>query len=432
MASCRRFGSCVPTRVPHDGVVHPASRAAAVTGLVLLLAGGVIAAVCVPWDAAVAPWAELDIPSALTSFTEQQRAEIAAYADAAWLPGLLSILASPVLALLVLASSRARRALSRIGPRDRPVVRDFLAAAVLLLLTRLAALPFDLWLAVVRRGNGLLIEPWATWLLRWSGATLLVALLGTLAVTIALALLRRSPRGGWIAVVAGAGIVVALVSLAVPYANLVEGTRSDPRVRDRVLAIADAAGVEVGDVVIVDVADRSPVLNATVSGWGPTRTVTLYDTLLSTATPEQVDAIVAHELVHVRDNDVVLGTVLAMLGATAVVAFAVALALSPGVRRRLGVQGRADTPLVALLVGVVLAGSLVAVPVSSTISRAIEARADRDALVIAGDPVAYADLIALLAVTNRSTLEPPQWRYALVFTHPTPLQRIAATSAPTS
>lgn len=398
----------------------------------LLLIGAAIAAVYVPWDAAVAPWAELDIPSALTSFTDQQRAEIAAYADAAWLPGLLSILASPVLALLVLASSRARRALSRIGPRDRPVVRDFLAAAVLLLLTRLAALPFDLWLAVVRRDNGLLIEPWATWLLRWSGATLLVALLGTLGVTIALALLRRWPRRGWIAVVAGGGIVVALVSLAVPYANLVEGTRSDPQVRDRVLAIADAAGVEVGDVVIVDVADRSPVLNATVSGWGPTRTVTLYDTLLRTATPEQVDAIVAHELIHVRDNDVVLGTVLAMLGAAAVVAFAVALALSPVVRRRLGVQGRADTPLVALLVGVVLAGTLVAVPVSSTISRAIEARADRDALAITGDPAAYADLMALLTVTNRSTLEPPQWRYALVFTHPTPLQRIAATSAPTS
>jgi len=100
------------------------------------------------------------------------------------------------------------------------------------------------------------------------------------------------------------------------------------------------------------------------------------------------------------------------------------------VRARLGVRGRADTPLVALLVGVVLAGVLIAVPVTATVSRPIEARADRDALAITGDPAAYADLIALLAVTNRSTLEPPSWRYALLFTHPTPLQRIAAVSAP--
>ena len=410
--------------------MHSASRAAAIAAIVLAAIGVIVALVFVPWDAAVAPWAALTIPESLASFTEQQREDIAAYVDSAWLPGLLSVIAGPVVALVVLASARLRRSLSRVGPRDRPIIRDFLAGFALILVTRLVALPFDVWLAIVRRDNGLLIEPWGTWLLRWSGTALVVALLGALAVTIALGIVRRWPRRGWITVVAGAAVAVAAVSLVVPFASVVDGTRSDPVVRDRVLAIAKDAGVEVGDVVVVDVADRSPVLNATVSGWGPTRTVTLYDTLLTTATPEQVDAIVAHELVHVRDSHVVLGTVLAMLGAAAVVALALALALSPGVRARLGVRGRADTPLVALLVGVVLAGVLIAVPVTATVSRPIEARADRDALAITGDPAAYADLIALLAVTNRSTLEPPSWRYALLFTHPTPLQRIAAVSAP--
>jgi len=412
--------------------VRSSSRAAVVVAIALAVIGIVVAIVFVPWEADVAPWATLQIPAALDFFTEQQRADIAAYVDAAWLPGLLSVVAGPVLALVVLASARLRRSLSRVGPRERPVIRDFLAGFALILATRLVALPFDVWLAVVRRDNGLLIEPWGTWLLRWSGTALVIALLGALAVTLALGIVRRWPRRGWIAVVAGAAVVVAAVSLLVPFANVVDGTRSDPIVRDRVLAIAKDAGVEVGDVVVVDVADRSPALNATVSGWGPTRTVTLYDTLLTTATPEQVDAIVAHELVHVRDNDVVLGTALAMLGAAVVVSIGLALAMSPGVRQRLGVRGRADTPLVALLVAVVLAGTVVALPVSATISRAIEARADRDAVAITGDPAAYADLIALLAVTNRSTLEPPPWRYALFFTHPTPLQRIAATATPPS
>mgnify|MGYP006151987995 FL=1 len=58
-------------------------------------------------------------------------------------------------------------------------------------------------------------------------------------------------------------------------------------------------------------------------------------------------------------------------------------------------------------------------------SRALEARTDREALAITGDAQAYADLLVRLAVTNRSTLEPPRWRYALLFTHPTPLQRLA-------
>ena len=412
--------------------MRSSSRAAVVVAIALAAIGVVVAVALVPWDADVAPWATLQIPAALDFFTEQQREDIAAYVDSAWLPGLLSIVAGPVLALVVLASARLRRSLSRVGPRERPVIRNFLAGVVLILATRLVALPFDTWLAVVRRDNGLLIEPWGTWLLRWSGTALVIALLGALAITLALGIVRRWPRRGWITVVAGAAVAVAAVSLVVPFANVVDGTRSDPIMRDRVLAVAKGAGVEVGDVVVVDVADRSPVLNATVSGWGPTRTVTLYDTLLTTATPEQVDAIVAHELVHVRDNDVVLGTVLAMLGAAAAVSLGIGLAMSPGVRQRLGVRGRADTPLVALLVAVVLAGTLVALPVSATVSRAIEARADRDAVAITGDPAAYADLIALLAVTNRSTLEPPRWRYALFFTHPTPLQRIAASATPPS
>ena len=414
-----------------DGVGSP--RAAAITAAALILLGVGVAVAFVPWDGAVAPWATLAFPSALESFTAAQRAEITAYADAAWLPSLLSIVVGPLLALVVLFSARARRMLIAVGPRDRPVIRDFVAAFLLLLATRLIALPFDLWLAIVRRDNGLLIEAWSTWLLRWAGTALVVALLGGIAATIALAILRRWPRRGWMGIVAAAAIVAALGSAAAPYLNLVEGTRSDPAVRDRVMAIAAQAGVEVGDVVVVDVADRSPVLNATVSGWGPTRTVTLYDTLLTTASPTEMDAIVAHELVHVRDNDVPLGTMLAAIGAAAVVSLALAFAMAPGVRRRLDVRGRSDSGLVALLVGVVMIGSLVSVPVSSTISRAIEARADREALAITGDPQSYDDLMVLLATTNKSTLQPPQWRYALLFTHPTPLQRIAAAaSAPTS
>ena len=236
--------------------MHSASRAAATAAIVLAVIGVVVALVFVPWDAAVAPGAALDIPDSLAFFTEQQREDIAAYVDSAWLPGLLSVIAGPVLALVVLASARLRRSLSRVGPRDRPIIRDFLAGFALILATRLVALPFDVWLAVVRRDNGLLIEPWGTWLLRWSGTALVIALLGALAVTLALGIVRRWPRRGWITVVAGAAVAVAAVSLLVPFASVVDGTRSDPAVRDRVLDIAKDAGVEVGDVVVVDVADR--------------------------------------------------------------------------------------------------------------------------------------------------------------------------------
>ena len=71
-----------------------------------------------------------------------------------------------------------------------------------------------------------------------------------------------------------------------------------------------------------------------------------------------------------------------------------------------------------------IAGMPVGSAGAATVSRSLESRTDREALAVTGDPQAYADLLMRLAVTNRSTLVPPRWRYALLFTHPTPLQRL--------
>ena len=408
------------------GLLMTPARWALLTALALLAVGALTAALLIPWDASVAPWADLSMSDALADFTEGQRDVIAAYVNAAWLPGLLATLAGPVMAFVVLLAPSMRRWLASIGPAQRQFLRTFLAAATLLTLVRLAAFPFDLWLAAVRRDNALLVESWTAWLLRWAATSGVTVLLGAVAVAVVLALLRRLPRSGWVLVVAGAGVVAVVGSLAVPLLSVVDGTRSAPALRDRVMAIAESTGVDVGDVVVIDVADRSPVINAQVSGWGPTRTVTLYDTLLDTATPAEVDALVAHELIHVRENDVLLGTALAVIGTMAALAVGCALLLSARVQRRLSARGPGDGRLVPLLAAVVMGASLVSLPLAATLSRPLEVRADREAIAITGDPASYASLMRLLTTTNKSTLEPPRWRYALLFTHPTPLQRIGA------
>lgn len=79
-----------------------------------------------------------------------------------------------------------------------------------------------------------------------------------------------------------------------------------------------------------------------------------------------------------------------------------------------------------IVIAVGLVASVVGSIGAATVSRAVEARADREAIAFTGNSEAYANLIVCLAVTNKSTLEPSQWRYALRFTHPTPLQRLQA------
>lgn len=378
---------------------------------------GVVAVAAVPWDPTVAPWAQLDLP-ALADFTAEQVAAINAYVDAAWLPGVLSWLAGPVAALVIWFVAPLRRAFADIGPASRPAVRDLLVAATILTVARLAALPFAAWLAQVRREAGLLVEPWSTWWLRWAAESAIYVALGSVALAVGLAVLRRWPRRGWVVVVSGAGIAAILVTALLPFAQRVQGTAADPQLTERVLAIAERTGVDVGAVSVIAVADSSPAINANVSGWGPTRTVTIYDTVVPTMSDAEIDALIAHELIHVREGDAVLGAALVALGVIATAALTCSLVLSARTRTR----GSA----VPLVIAVVLGVSVVGTMVGSTISRPLESRADREALALVGDAEAYRDLIVRLAITNRSTLEPPSWRYALMFTHPTPLQRLAA------
>ena len=400
------------------------ARSALLAALALYAAAVVAALLLVPWEAAVAPWADLATDQ-LTAFTAEQVSAIQAYVAAAWLPGVLAWLAPAALALVVLLVAPARNALARIGPQGKHFLATVLTAAALLAATRIVTLPFVLLVAQARRDHGLLVEPWGTWWLRWAGESLAFVVLGALGVALALAILNRWPRRGWIVVVAGAAVVALATSALLPLVQRLEGTAADPALTARVLAMADRIGVDVGTVTVVEMADRSPAINAHVSGWGPTRAVTIYDTVSGTASPAEIDALVAHELVHVREGDVALGTLLAGLAAAGTAALAAGLVLSRRVRTWLGASRAGDARMVPLVVAVTLVAALVGSIGAVTMSRALEARTDREALSVTGDAQAYADLLMRLAITNKSTLEPPRWRYALLFTHPTPLQRLA-------
>lgn len=392
-----------------------------------------IALIVVPWDGGVAPWADLQ-GSMLSAFTAEEIATIEEYVASAWLPGFLGLVAGPLAAVTIALIPAARRRLAAIVSSRHPdqplrsAVDDLIVAAAILAIVRLAVLPFALWSAQVRRDAGLLIEPWSTWWLRWLGESVAYIVVGALALTLALLILRRWPQRGWITVAAGAGLAAIAVTAGLPFLQRVEGTTADPQLTARVQSVADRAGVDVGAVTVIAVADSTPAINANVSGWGPTRTVTVYDTATATLSDAELDALIAHELIHVREGDAVLGASLAVFAAIGTAALVSALLLSARVRRWLGASSPGDARLVPLAVATFLVASFVATAVGATISRPLESRADREAIAMTGDAAAYRSLIRQLAVTNRSTLTPTQWRYALVFTHPTPLQRMAASS----
>jgi STE24 endopeptidase len=181
----------------------------------------------------------------------------------------------------------------------------------------------------------------------------------------------------------------------------------------------------VEDVLVSDASRRTTGLNAYVSGFGSTRRVVLYDTVLDQLPDAEIESIVAHELGHVAADDVLTGTLMGALGAGAAVAALGWLLSWTPLLRRAGAESAGDPRVVPLVLLLVAVGSLGATPVQNLVSRHVEARADLRALDLTGDAPAFIAMQLRLAVANLSDPDPPavwQWFFG---SHPTGPQRVA-------
>jgi STE24 endopeptidase len=243
--------------------------------------------------------------------------------------------------------------------------------------------------------------------------------LGAGAWAAAVALARALP--GWWAVPAAAALALAVLLLSFVAPVVLEPIFNRFRpLGDETLAtelrlLSQRAGVPVREVLVADASRRTTKVNAYVSGMGRTRRVVLFDTLLQTADPAEVQVVVAHELGHRRDGHVAKLTVLAMAGGAVAVAVLWAV---------LGTRiAQPQTLPEALLLILVL--ELVALPAGAWVSRRFERAADRCSLDLTEAPSTFAKAHLELARRNLSDLEPPRLAYLFLFSHPTPPERLA-------
>ncbi|HSV40717.1 MAG TPA: M48 family metalloprotease [Nocardioidaceae bacterium] len=308
-----------------------------------------------------------------------------------------------------------------------------LGVLVVLLVGRLATLPFSLLSRRERLDYGLTRQSlggWAQDLVTSLAVTWVVTTVG-LALLVWLA--RHSPR--WWFAWAGAAAATLTFTLSFLYPLVFEPlfndfeSMPDGPLRQSILQLADDEGVSVDDVLVADASRRTTTLNAYVSGFGGTRRVVVYDNLVAELPPEQVRVVVAHELAHAKHDDVLVGTAIGAAGAFAGVALLALLLDAPVLRRRAGVHGPADVGVVPLVLVLATLGTLAISPVQSTASRAIEARADRDSLAATREADTFEAMQVQLAVTSLSDPTPPGWSQFWFGSHPTTLERIGMARA---
>lgn len=405
---------------------HDLDRRAAVavlTASALLLI--VLAVWLVPWD--WVPGGELRPVAARRLFSA---AEIARAEDFSatrrllgWSAYGISLLVALVLGLTPVGAGLVRRVAGRL----RWWLTVLVGVLVVLLAGRLATLPLALLLRQQSLDYDLTRQALPGWVSDQLKGLLVAWVVSSLVVLLVVATARRSPRH-WFAW-AGAGLVALAALGSFLYPVLVEPLFNrftpmpDGALRSAILRLADREGVHVGDVLVADASRRTTTLNAYVSGLGSTRRVVVYDTLLAQMPPREVESVVAHELAHAKNHDVLLGTTLGAVGVLGGTALLALLLDSRWLRRRAGVTGPADPLAVACVLALVATGSFLSSPAVNSVSRAIEARADRGALNATHDSAAFVQVQRRLAIEALHDPTPPHLSQFWFGSHPTTLQR---------
>ncbi|WP_433478288.1 M48 family metallopeptidase [Spirillospora sp. CA-142024] len=415
--------------------------AAALSAAVLFAGVAAVLALTTPWNPLPGhvPGGHVKADPAL-DFTPAEIARSKAFDSAVNPPAYAGLAVGLVLILVLGLTPLGARLLGWVTARPRPRwLRVIVASLALTTLLRIAGLPFDIWSESVLRRYGLSTQSWPAWLVDQLKSLGVTWVMYAIALLLLYALVRRFPRYWWTGAAAGGFVLVVLVSFIYPIAvePLFNKFHSLPQgqLRTELLEMAARDGVPVKDVLVADASRRTTSLNAYVSGFGSTRRIVLYDTLLKSPRP-QVESIVGHELGHAKRNDVLWGTLVGALGISGALCLLYLLMTSPRLLRRAGLDpgggpeparggGAADPRSVALLLALVTAGTTLAAPVQNLVSRRIEARADAHALNLTRDPSTFVSMQHELSVRNISDLSPDAMEYLLWLTHPSGPDRIA-------
>ena len=199
---------------------------------------------------------------------------------------------------------------------------------------------------------------------------------------------------------------------------------TNPVVREPILSLARANGINAHDVWEFDASRQSNRVSANVNGLFGTERIALNDNLLKRCSLEEIKAVMGHEMGHYVLHHVLKGLVDIVI--LIVVGFAFVHFAFDRLRKRYeerwrveGIDDPAGLPLAGLLIG---AFFFVLTPVTNTLIRSQEAEADIFGLNAAGQPDGMAQVALKLAEYRK--LEPGPVEEFVFFDHPSGRSRI--------
>jgi STE24 endopeptidase len=359
------------------------------------------------------------------------RARSDAYFEGGYWLILVNLVAGLVVAWLLLQTGFARGLRDRVqGIVKSKSVTVAIFAAVYTLATTILLFPLTIWQGFFREhAYGLSTMTMGDWLGEQAIGLVTGMIMAAVFLTVFYIVLRIAKAAWWIW---GAGVSVVLLAVAIFIAPVYidplfnEYTpMEDGELRDDILALAEANGIPADNVYVFDVSRQSNRITANVNGLFGTTRIALSDTLVENTDPDEVLAVMGHEMGHYALNH--LWKMFSMFAVLLAIGFAFTNWLFNAVNSRFGarwgISGISDIAGLPLLAACLSVYFFVMTPVLNTIIRTNEAEADIYGLNAARAPDGFAT--AALRLASYRKIDPGAWEEFIFFDHPSGRARIA-------
>lgn len=310
-------------------------------------------------------------------------------------------------------------------------VQNFVYWAQFLLVTTVLGFPLVTYEQYFREHKyGLATQTFGPWLGDQAKALAVTLILGGIAAMVLVWVIRKLPRTWhiWGAVVSILFMIVGVMFGPVyilPLFNKVS-ILDDPKVTTPILSLARANGIPAHDVFEMDASKQTTRMSANVSGFGNTMRITLNDNLLRRSTPEEIQAVMGHEMGHYVLNHIYKTIIFFFIVLMAMFAF-FRWGLDWAVARWGATWKVRDTTDVAAMPIIFLLATLfffVLTPVFNTYTRSGEAEADMYGLNASRQPDGFAQAAIHLGEYRKMSPGPAEeW---IFYDHPSGRNRIHA------
>ena len=277
---------------------------------------------------------------------------------------------------------------------------------------------------------GLATQTFGPWMVDQLKGLAVGVVLGGVLVMLLVAIVRRLPNTWWIwgAVVTIAMLMVAALIAPVYIIPIFNTPKilTDAKVVDPILSLARANGIPAKAVYTIDASRQSTRMSANVSGFANTMRITLNDNLLRRGSPEEIQAVMGHEMGHYVLNHIYKGIMFNLIEFVlffALLARGLTWALQHW-GEKWQIRGVGDTAVVPLVVLLASIFFFVTTPIDNTFTRSQEYEADMYGLNTSRQPDGFAQAAIHLGEYRKMSPGPiEEW---IFFDHPSGHNRIYA------